>query len=187
LAALACFTFTFPSWAGEAPTATAAVPRPPLKQRLQEGEICRGAFLGLLAGGPAAQFLAGQGFDYFILDLLVMIETPKGLERADEILSVPGIDGAIIGTGDYSQAIGLAGQPDHPEVWKAADRLISLCRQKTKLVSVPIRRPENVAHWVEGGLNMLTFVDLALISQGIQLNFAPIDQARRGKSERVKP
>jgi 2-keto-3-deoxy-L-rhamnonate aldolase RhmA len=270
-AAFVCFTLS--SRAGDTP---AAVHRP-LKQRLQEGQICRGAFLGLLAGGPAAQFLAGQGFDYFILDLehytfdettvremiiaaraagiapllrvgeptqqvtrwldtgaegiviptvesrreaealvkygryrplgergassmnghtnfarvpdlprfldqrnreillLVMIETPKGLERADEILSVPGIDGAIIGTGDYSQAIGLAGQPDHPEVWKAADRLISICRQKKKLVSVPIRRPENVVHWVEGGLNMLTFVDLALISQGIQLNFAPID------------
>jgi hypothetical protein len=43
--------------------------RAPLKQRLQEGELCRGAFLGLLVGGPAAQFLAGQGFDFFILDL----------------------------------------------------------------------------------------------------------------------
>jgi 2-dehydro-3-deoxyglucarate aldolase/4-hydroxy-2-oxoheptanedioate aldolase len=254
--------------------------RPPLKQRLQDGTICRGAFLGLLAGGPAAQFLAGQGFDFFILDLehytfdettvremiiaaraagiapllrvgepnqqvtrwldagaegiviptvetrrqaealvkygryppqgergassmnghtdfarvpdlprflerrnreillLVMIETPKGQERVEEILSTPGIDGAIMGTGDYSQAIGLAGQPDHPEVWKAAERLISVCRQKKKLVSVPIRRPENVDHWVKEGLTMLTFVDLALISQGIQLSLGRIDQAR---------
>src|SRR5262249_57761274 len=75
--------------------------------------------------------------------LLVMIETPKGLERADEILSPPGIDGATMGTGDYSQDIGLAGQPDHPEVWKAAERLIAICRRKNQLVSVPIRRPEN--------------------------------------------
>jgi 2-dehydro-3-deoxyglucarate aldolase/4-hydroxy-2-oxoheptanedioate aldolase len=263
--------------------------RPPLKQRLQEGKVCRGAFLGLLAGGPAAQFLAGQGFDYFILDLehytfdettvremviaaraagiapllrigepnqqvtrwldagaegiviptvedrrraealvkygrypplgergassmnghtdfarvpdlprflerrnrevllLVMIETPKGLERADEILSTPGIDGAIMGTGDYSQAIGLAGQPDHPEVWKAAERLISLCRRKDKLVSVPIRRPESVEHWVKGGLTMLTFVDLALVSQGIQLNLEQIDRARGVPPGRTRP
>ena len=55
-----------------------------------------------------------------------------------------------------------------------------------KLVSVPIRRPENVTHWVEAGLNMLTFVDLALISQGVQLNFDRIDQAR-GKSGRTRP
>jgi 2-keto-3-deoxy-L-rhamnonate aldolase RhmA len=266
-----------------------AAVRRPLKQRLHDGEVCRGAFLGLLAGGPAAQFLAGQGFDFFILDLehytfdettvremiiaaraagiapilrvgeptqqvtrwldtgaegiviptvesraqaealvkyaryrpmgergassmnghtdfarvpdlpaflerrnreivlLVMIETPKGLERADEIVSTPGIDGAIMGTGDYSQDIGLAGQPDHPEVWKAAERLIAICRQKNKLVSVPIRRPENVAHWVEAGLNMFTFVDLAVVSQGIQLNFAEIEKARRGKPGPGRP
>jgi 4-hydroxy-2-oxoheptanedioate aldolase len=285
LFAFACFASS--SWTAETPP-PAAAHRRPLKQRLQDGETCRGAFLGLLVGGPAAQFLAGQGFDYFILDLehytfdeatvremiiaaraagiapilrvgeptqqvtrwldtgaegiviptvesrsqaealvkyaryrpmgergassmnghtnfarvpdlprfleqrnreillMVMIETPKGLERADEILSTLGIDGAIMGTGDYSQAIGLAGQPDHPEVWKAADTLISLCRQKKKLVSVPIRRPENVAHWVEAGLNMHTFVDLAVISQGIQLNFDRIDQAR-GKTGRARP
>jgi len=277
LAVVACFASS--PWAAEAPPGT-AVPRRPLKQRLQDGETCRGAFLGLLVGGPAAQFLAGQGFDFFILDLehytfdeatvremilvargagiapilrvgeptqqvtrwldtgaegivipraesrreaeavvkyaryrplgergassmnghtdftrvpdlprflerrnqevlvLVMIETPRGLERADEILSTPGIDGAIIGTGDYSQEIGLAGQPDHPEVWKAAERLIAICRRKKKLVSVPIRRPEHVARWMDAGLNMVTFVDLALISQGIQLNFDQINRAR---------
>ena len=278
------------AWPGVSKTAPpAAAQRPPLKQRLNEGQVCRGAFLGLLVGGPAAQFLAGQGFDFFILDLehytfdevtvremiiaaraagiapilrvgeptqqvtrwldtgaegiviptvesraqaealvkygryrplgergassmnghtdftrvpnlpeflerrnreivlLVMIETPKGLERADEILSTPGIDGAIMGTGDYSQDIGLAGQPDHPEVWRAAERLIAICRRQNKLVSVPIRRPENVAHWVEAGLNMLTFVDLALVSQGIQLNFAEIEKARSGKPGRARP
>src|SRR5262249_44773698 len=64
LAAVACFAAS----AAETPPAATAHRRP-LKQRLQDGEICRGAFLGLLVGGPAAQFLAGQGFDYFILDL----------------------------------------------------------------------------------------------------------------------
>lgn len=260
--------------------APAAAGRRPLKQRLKNGEICKGAFLGLLAGGPAAQFLAAQGLDYFILDLehytfdettvretilgaryagiapiirvgepgqaitrwldagaegiviptvesraqaqalvrwgrypplgergassmnghgdfarvpdlprfleernrdvllLVMIETPKGLARADEILSLPGIDGAIMGTGDYSQAIGLAGQMDHPDVWKAADKLVGIARGRSKLVSVPIRRPENVARWVRGGLTMLTFVDLSMLGQGIQLNLSKIDEAR---------
>jgi 2-keto-3-deoxy-L-rhamnonate aldolase RhmA len=92
-----------------------------------------------------------------------------------------------MGTGDYSQAIGLAGQPDHPEVWKAADRLISICRQKKLLVSVPIRRPENARHWVDAGLNMLTFVDLAMVSQGIQLNFAEVEKARGGKPGQPRP
>src|SRR5437868_14730331 len=68
LVLLALMGFASSSGTAEPPPAAAAH-RPPLKQRLQGGEICRGAFLGLLVGGPAAQFLAGQGFDYFILDL----------------------------------------------------------------------------------------------------------------------
>jgi 2-keto-3-deoxy-L-rhamnonate aldolase RhmA len=261
-------------------SAQAAPAKAPLKERLHRGEVCTGAFLGLLASGPAAMFLAGQGMDYFILDkehytfddiqvremitaarysgiapiirvgeptqeitrwldagaegiiipsvetrqqaealvrlgryapegergassvnshtgfskpadlpkfladrnrdiiLMVMIETPKGFANLEEILSVPGIDGAIIGTGDYTQAIGLAGQADHPKAWEAADKLIAACRAKKKLVSVPIRKPENVAHWVKAGLNMLTFVDISMISQGIQLNFEQVKAAK---------
>lgn len=272
-----------------APTSTIAAPaRPqakaPLKQRLKSGELATGAFLGMLAGGPAAQFLAAQGLDYFIIDLehytfdpvqvremitaaryagiapivrvgaptqevtrwldagaegivipmvedpkqaealvhfgryqpegdrgassmnghtdfsrpsdwpalfarrnkevmlLVMIESPKGLANADRILSVPGIDGAIIGTGDYSVSAGIAGQVDHPKVMAAAEKLIAICRARGKLVSVPIRKPENAARWVEAGLNMLTFVDLSMISQGIQLNLRAIEAARSAKA-----
>ena len=40
-----------------------------LKARLRGGEICKGTFLLFLVGGDVAQFLAGLGFDYFILDL----------------------------------------------------------------------------------------------------------------------
>src|SRR5438876_6119935 len=40
-----------------------------LKSRLRGGEICKGTFLLFLVGGDVAQFLAGLGFDYFILDL----------------------------------------------------------------------------------------------------------------------
>ena len=40
-----------------------------LKSRLRRGEIGTGTFLLFLAGGDVAQFLAGLGFDYFILDL----------------------------------------------------------------------------------------------------------------------
>jgi 2-keto-3-deoxy-L-rhamnonate aldolase RhmA len=248
---------------------------------MKSGEIVKGAFLGMLAGGPAAEFMAGQGMDFFILDLehytfdtstvremiavarqtgispliriaeptpdvtkwldagaegivlpnvqskkvaqdlvkygryppegergastfnghtdfrrltnvpaflaqqnrdvllLAMIESPKGLAIVDQILSVPGIDGSIMGTGDFAQALGLPGQPDHPDVWKQADRFIAACRARKKITSVPIRKPDDVAHWMKAGLNVLTFVDISMISQGFQLNFAKIPSAPR--------
>ena len=41
----------------------------PLKDRLRNGEVCKGTFLLLLAGGDVAQFFAGLGFDFLILDM----------------------------------------------------------------------------------------------------------------------
>lgn len=248
----------------------------PLKQRIVDGEIVTGAFLGLFVGGPEAMFLAGQGLDFFIIDaehytfddsdiremitaaratgiapivrlgeptqevtrwldagaegiiipdvvepqtaqalvkhgryppegqrgassvnghtnfrsvadmksfleernrnvmLIVMLEGPDGFAKLDEILDVPGIDGAIIGTGDYAQATGIPGQADHPSVWAAADKLIEACRERNMLVSVPIRKPQDVEAWMRKGLTMLTFVDGSMISQGIQLNLSQV-------------
>ena len=49
----------------------------------------------------------------------IMVETKRGLENLDEILSIPEIDVVAIGPSDVSASYGLPGQPDHPVV-KAA-------------------------------------------------------------------
>ena len=53
----------------------------PLKERLKRGDTCTGTFLLFLACGDIAQFLAGLGFDYFILDMEhSTFELPKARE-----------------------------------------------------------------------------------------------------------
>ena len=247
----------------------AGAQQPGLKARLLNGKVCSGPFLGLLTGGPAVQFLAGQGLDFFIVDtehyiysdlqvremilagrqagiapivrvgeptqvvtrwldagaegivipnvesreqaaalvrfgryppqgargasmlnghsgfapvahpaeflaernrdvlLLVMIETPAGAAKLDEILDVPGIDGAIVGTGDLSMGLGLPGQPDNPRVWAEAHKIVERSLAKGKLVSVPVRRPEHAAEWLAAGVKMIAFVDGNLLGKGI--------------------
>jgi kynurenine formamidase/2-keto-3-deoxy-L-rhamnonate aldolase RhmA len=57
----------------------------------------------------------------------VMIETKRGLDNVDEIVSVPGIDYVFIGTGDLS--LSLAGDKAGPDAVEAACRRIhSACR-----------------------------------------------------------
>lgn len=51
--------------------------------------------------------------------IAVMVETKRGLENMDEILTIPEIDIVAIGPSDVSASYGLPGQPDHPVV-KAA-------------------------------------------------------------------
>jgi 2-dehydro-3-deoxyglucarate aldolase/4-hydroxy-2-oxoheptanedioate aldolase len=113
------------------------------------------------------QFITDRNRDVL---LFVMIETEKAVENRDEILSTPGIDGCILGTGDLSMDMGYAGQPDHPAVAEASMKVIETCRSKNLIVSIPIRKPEHVEKWVKSGMNMLTFgSDVSLLGAGTNL------------------
>ncbi|MGW4335945.1 HpcH/HpaI aldolase family protein [Rhodococcus koreensis] len=48
--------------------------------------------------------------------VLTAIETPEAAAQIDAILAVDGIDVILLGELDLSSALGLAGQPAHPEV-----------------------------------------------------------------------
>ena len=53
------------------------------------------------------------------LTRIVLIEHPDALANLDDILSVPGIDVALLAPNDLSLNMGYPGQPDHPQVVQA--------------------------------------------------------------------
>ena len=87
--------------------------------------------------------------------LVAQIETRAGLENRDEILSVPGIDACLVGTGDLAMSMGHAGQVNHPAVRKAAEEVFQACRDRGLIFTVPLRAPEDVDCWQQMGLTML--------------------------------
>ena len=62
--------------------------------------------------------------------LMLQIEHIDAVERIDEILSVPGIDGTYIGPYDLSCSMGLPGKLDHPDVEAAKDRVLDATLQR---------------------------------------------------------
>jgi len=51
--------------------------------------------------------------------IAVMIESPQGVENADAIAAVEGVDVLFIGVNDLAEGMGLSGQLDHPRVAEA--------------------------------------------------------------------
>jgi 2-keto-3-deoxy-L-rhamnonate aldolase RhmA len=88
--------------------------------------------------------------------LIAQIETRAGFERREEILSVPGIDACLVGTGDLAMSMGYAGQANHPEVQGAAEQVMADCRRKGVVFTVPLRSPEEVDRWHAKGVRMLS-------------------------------
>lgn len=60
--------------------------------------------------------------------VVIMIESPAGVENIDAIARVPGVGGVLIGMADLAASYGHVGEPSHPEVLKAVDRIGAGCR-----------------------------------------------------------
>ena len=58
---------------------------------------------------------------------VVQFETVTAMERADELLSVAGMDVAMVGPADLSISLGIPGQFDNPLLIATVERLIAQC------------------------------------------------------------
>lgn len=57
----------------------------------------------------------------------VQIEHIDAVNAIDAILAVPEIDFLFFGPADLSQSMGIPGQFEHPELWKAMERVTTAC------------------------------------------------------------
>jgi 4-hydroxy-2-oxoheptanedioate aldolase len=85
--------------------------------------------------------------------VVVMIESPAGLEAVDEIAAVPGVDILLVGANDITTAHGVAGDYDHAVVEDAYRRTLEACRRHGKLLGIGglASRPDLIRKYVELG------------------------------------
>ena len=80
--------------------------------------------------------------------LIAQIETAAGVQNAQEIAAVPGIDVLWIGHFDLTNSLGIPGQFDHPDFRDAVERVLGACRRQGKV-------PGFMAADVPGGKSLL--------------------------------
>jgi 2-keto-3-deoxy-L-rhamnonate aldolase RhmA len=88
--------------------------------------------------------------------VIVMVETEKGFEHLDEIVSVPGIDIVWVGHFDLTVSMGIPMQFDHPRCLAAMDALVAACRRHDVAPGFLPATPESAAHWIEEGFRVLS-------------------------------
>ena len=87
--------------------------------------------------------------------ILTIIENSIAIENLAEILAVDGIDGAILGTGDLSQSLGVPGQGKHPKVLDATRQFIDVGRRTGKPIGTVVRPGESVQEYLDKGLTIM--------------------------------
>ncbi|MFI5182413.1 MAG: HpcH/HpaI aldolase/citrate lyase family protein [Thermoanaerobaculia bacterium] len=122
-------------------------------------------------------FLAGEAQDSWVpranAETLVLpqIETVEAMERASEILKVPGVDGVIIGPRDLSMAMGFPDGPGHPEVEEAIDRITTAALAAGRLVGTVASTGERAKALVAKGHRIVLHSVGALLKTGAETFF----------------
>jgi 4-hydroxy-2-oxoheptanedioate aldolase len=89
--------------------------------------------------------------------LLVQIESDRGIRDLDGILTIDGIDGAVIGRGDLAADLGVPGQIDHLEVSRRVEMLIAACRRHGRIPGLLVHDVASARTWIDRGIRLVPF------------------------------
>jgi 2-dehydro-3-deoxyglucarate aldolase/4-hydroxy-2-oxoheptanedioate aldolase len=97
----------------------------------------RGAAFGVAhddySGGDIIEKMASANEETL---LIAQIETGQGVENADAIAAVDGIDVLWIGHFDLTNSLGIPGQFSHPDYVQAVDHVLAVCQAHGKAAGI---------------------------------------------------
>jgi 2-keto-3-deoxy-L-rhamnonate aldolase RhmA len=86
---------------------------------------------------------------------VAQIETALAVERADELLSVKGLDVVMVGPADLSISLGIPGQFDHPLLVSTVERLVEKCRVYGVVPGIQTRSGAMAQAWTARGMRFV--------------------------------
>lgn len=89
--------------------------------------------------------------------VILQIERKRAIDRIDELLSVPGVDAAVIGPNDLSLSLGVPGQMDHPLLIESIDKVIATCQRHGLASGNHIGDLEALKGWIRKGMRLIAY------------------------------
>ena len=123
---------------------------------------CRYPPLGNRSFGPIrAALYGGRGYAREANDhiaCIAMIETRRGLDNLEEIVTTPGLNAVYIGPSDLALALGLpaTGDSDHPEHAAAVSRILEACKRAKIAAGIHTSSLAFTQKYLAAGFNMVT-------------------------------
>jgi len=130
----------------EAERAVAACRYPPVGMR------SNGPNRALLYGGPDYQKNADRE-----MACIAMIETAEGIEKMEEIITTPGLDGVYIGPTDLALALGLAPvmDNDEPKHIETVNRVLETCQRHKIVAGIHTGSSKFTQRYIDQGFRMV--------------------------------
>lgn len=103
---------------------------------------------------PAAEYLQKANEK---TSLIVQLESPQAVAKAEEIISIPGVDAAFVGPFDLSVAMGIPGELGNPDLAGAIRYVISVCKKYGVAPGLMQFQLDAAKKWLEEGIRFMVF------------------------------
>lgn len=143
-----------------------------------------------VGGSRHAISFAGSNADYYAraneeILVVIQIEHIEGVERADEILSVPGVDACFIGPNDLAASMNLGvGVPlewDHPDLVAAITQIREACDRHGVAPGIHTSGAAGVNQRLAEGFRMMAMAsELKYMLGGLADDLAKLNWSRAG-------
>lgn len=101
--------------------------------------------------------------------VVVQIESPRALEQAEAIASVPGVDVLMFGPGDFSVLAGIPYQFDHAKIVDARRRIANAAKQAGIQWGTVSPTPEHSQALLDQGARFICHgADIILVKRGLE-------------------
>ena len=113
-----------------------------------------------------------------------LIESMKGVQQLDEILSKPGVDWIVIGRGDLSQDMGIPGEINSPAIQATVEACFQICRRRKIPFGILVSDHESALHWIKQGAQMINYgSDITIFTDLLK---SDLDQLRLASDSLVR-
>ena len=89
--------------------------------------------------------------------VFAQIETAEGVENADAIAALPGVDCLWVGHFDLSTSLGIPGEFDNPKFTQAIDKVVAACRRHDKANGRLVPNVETGRQYYEWGFDFICY------------------------------
>ncbi len=113
--------------------------------------------------------------------VIVQVEHIESVENLDEILSVEGVDGFIVGPYDLSGSLGRPGEFSHPLVTKNLREVMRIARLRKANAGIHVIEPEpdQVSRRIKEGYRLIAFsLDTLFLSRNCESLLAKIHRRK---------
>ncbi len=117
---------------------------------------------GVIMASAHADFKKSQPEQFFKYSnentsVIIQIESLQGVENAEAIASVAGVDALWVGQFDLSQSMGMPGDFENPDFLEAFKKVINAAKANKLAMIMQPSNPQQAQEWLAMGVNALSY------------------------------